>query len=433
MIYKIMGPKMRLWVGIDDTDSPEGMCTTYLATLAIERLEKEGFKLIGFPRLIRLNPTIPFKTRGNGAVSFLIELDESRRDEVVDIVREIVEKHAELKHGRTNPGVVFVEDRDDILNYLSRFAMKAVRDVVLLDEALFIVGKFMLPHLKFKKGLGLIGALASVGLELTDYTIELLAYRKPERFGTEREVDEESFFDADWETYPGTWDTVDWCNETVVAVPNSPDPVLFGIRGDDFHAVMRAFELVRTESIDKYMIFITNQGTDMHLIPESEIKELEDYHSYILRGRVVEEPYDITGGHVFFTIDTIFGEVKCVAFEPTKQFRHIIRKLRRGDLVEVYGSMKRETINLEKINVIELAEIWTEENPTCPKCGRRMDSAGRGKGFRCKRCKTKAFEKVKKKVYRDLDTGFYEVPPCARRHLSKPLIRMRGVKRHIFR
>ncbi len=424
---------MRLWVGMDDTDSPKGMCTTYLATLAIERLEREGFKIVGFPRLIRLNPTIPFKTRGNGAVSFLVELEDDRRDEVVDIVGEVIEENAELKHERTNPGAVFVDADSEVMNFLSKFAIKAVRDVVLLDEALFIIGKFMLPHLKFKKGLGLIGALASVGLELTDRTYEVLAYRRPERFGTEREIDEESFFDADYETYPGTWDTVDWCNETVVAVPNSPDPVLFGIRGDDFHAIMKAFEMVKTEPIDKYMVFVTNQGTDMHLIHENETDRIENYRSFILRGRVLKEPYDIPGGHVFFTIETKFGEVKCAAFEPTKQFRNVIRKLRRGDFVEVYGSMKRDTINLEKINVIELAEVWVEENPLCPKCGKRMDSAGRGKGFRCKRCKTRAFERIRRKIERDLDTGFYEVPPCARRHLSKPLIRMKGVKRHIFR
>ena len=31
---------------------------------------------------------------------------------------------------------------------------------------------------------------------------------------------------------------------------------------------------------------------------------------------------------------------------------------------------------------------------------------------------------VYKKIYRDLKPGFYEVPVCARRHLSKPLKRM---------
>ena len=423
---------MRVWIGLDDTDSRRGMCTTYLSTLLMEELSKIGAKTVGFPRLIRLNPTIPYKTRGNGAVSFLIEIDDSDISEVVDVTREVVENHAELEDENTNPGVVFVRDDSDAMDFLHKYALRVVRDVVSLDTALFVIGKFMLPHLKFKKGLGLIGALASVGLELYDYTIEVLAYRSPDRFGKPREYDEESFFDADFETYPKTWDTVDWTNNTVVAVPNSPDPVLFGIRGDDFYGVMKAFEMVKTEKIDRYMVFITNQGTDMHLIHESEVKSLKNYRSYIVRGVVCEDPFDIVGGHVFFKINTSFGVVKCSAFEPTKQFRNVIRKLRVGDLVEVYGSMKRNTINVEKINVIKLAEIYVEQNPICPVCGRRMDSAGKGKGFRCKRCKTKSFEKIKVRVERDLDTGFYEVPPCARRHLSKPLIRM-IVKRHVFR
>ena len=52
---------MKLWIGIDDTDSPKGMCTTYLAVIAIEELQREGVEVIGFPRLIRLNP--PFHSK----------------------------------------------------------------------------------------------------------------------------------------------------------------------------------------------------------------------------------------------------------------------------------------------------------------------------------------------------------------------------------
>jgi len=418
---------VRVWVGLDDTDSLRGMCTTYLATLIIERLEDFG-SLIGFPRLIRLNPTIPYKTRGNGAVSFLFEIEDF--DELVDVVGNVVESYAELEDENTHPGVVFVDD--GIVKFLSGYSLKVVRDFVPLDLAKFIIEKFKIPHLSFKKGRGLIGALASVGLKLEDRTFEVLAYRKPEMFGKPREFDEESFFEADYKTYPLTWDTVDWMNDVVVAVPNSPDPVLFGIRGDDLNAIMKAFEIVRTEPIDRYTIFLTNQGTDMHLIHEREVDKLENFRSYILRGVVVVEPYDIRGGHVFFHIRTRFGDVKCAAFEPTKQFRDVVRCLRRGDVVEVYGSMKRDTINLEKINVVEVADVWIEENPTCPVCGRKMESAGKGKGFRCKRCKTKKYEKVRRKVRRNLDRGFYEVPPCARRHLSKPLVRMFG-RRHIFR
>ena len=59
---------MVLWIGVDDTDSLKGMCTTYLATELIRELTEEH-DLIGYPRLVRLNPNIPWKTRGNGAIA----------------------------------------------------------------------------------------------------------------------------------------------------------------------------------------------------------------------------------------------------------------------------------------------------------------------------------------------------------------------------
>src|SRR2546421_10712520 len=58
---------MVLWIGVDDTDSLQGMCTTFLATEIVRDLTQD-LDLIGYPRLVRLNPNIPWKTRGNGAV-----------------------------------------------------------------------------------------------------------------------------------------------------------------------------------------------------------------------------------------------------------------------------------------------------------------------------------------------------------------------------
>src|SRR5690348_17412068 len=58
---------MVLWIGVDDTDSLQGMCTTFLATEIVRDLTLD-LDLIGYPRLVRLNPNIPWKTRGNGAV-----------------------------------------------------------------------------------------------------------------------------------------------------------------------------------------------------------------------------------------------------------------------------------------------------------------------------------------------------------------------------
>ena len=56
-----------------------------------------------------------------------------------------------------------------------------------------------------------------------------------------------------------------------------------------------------------------------------------------------------------------------------------------------------------------------------------MTSAGKGKGFKCKKCgnKIKSSQKVKFKIERSLNNGkFYETPVSARRHLSKPICRM---------
>src|SRR3989442_4328458 len=62
---------MVLWIGVDDTDSLQGMCTTFLATEIVRDLT-EDYDLIGYPRLVRLNPNIPWKTRGNGAICLRI-------------------------------------------------------------------------------------------------------------------------------------------------------------------------------------------------------------------------------------------------------------------------------------------------------------------------------------------------------------------------
>ena len=424
---------MKIWVGIDDTDSKNGMCTTYLAKILMDRIQKSSGEIIGLPRLVRLNPNIPYKTRGNGAVSFLVETESLA--EMVEIANETVLEYAELDDVNTDPGVVFVNAEDDsLMETLYRFSLRVIRDVASMDEALFLIGKHLIPHLKYKRGRGLIGALASVGAEFRDTTVELLAYRNRERFGEKREFNPDSFFLADLLSYPETFDTVDWGNDSVISVPNSPDPVLFGIRGESIEAVMKAYEVIETEEIHMYQVFVTNQATDMHLYTEDEIQMLMENRSYILGGDVVEEPFEIEGGHVFFSISTRFGEIRCAAFEPTKQFRNVVRKLRTGDRVVVYGSFKDETINLEKIKIERIADIYEEFNPLCWKCGRRMESEGSGKGFRCRKCRTKAREKVKVKAERDIEPGLYEVPPSARRHLSKPLVRMGNeTQSHIFR
>ncbi len=70
-------------IGIDDTDSPRGMCTTYLGTILKKTLEQELDESVEL-RLIRLNPTIEFKTRGNASICISIE----HSYDVLDMVRK---------------------------------------------------------------------------------------------------------------------------------------------------------------------------------------------------------------------------------------------------------------------------------------------------------------------------------------------------------
>jgi len=49
---------------------------------------------------------------------------------------------------------------------------------------------------------------------------------------------------------------------------------------------------------------------------------------------------------------------------------------------------------------------------------------GKNKGFKCRRCGTRLPEECKEivRVPRAIKPGFYEVPPSARRHLTRPLM-----------
>lgn len=223
-----------------------------------------------------------------------------------------------------------------------------------------------------------------------------------------------------------TFDNFDYKNKHNRLVPSSPCPILYGIRGENSKDLDNAKELIKSEKIESWLIFETNQGTDDHLQKKS-INKIEAYDSVIAEGIVSKIPITIKGGHVIFSIKDSTGEIDCAAYEPTKEFRNIIRELIVGDVVEVYGGVREKplTINLEKIFINNLGkEIIKFENPVCPKCGKHMKSRGTSQGFKCKNCGIKSEKPIIKEKKRGIKKGFYEVPVCARRHLSKPLIRM---------
>ncbi len=406
-----------MFIGIDDTDSEAGLCTTYLAAVLMDRLKSLG-DIKGLPKLIRLNPCARFKTRGNAAIAF--EFETNQPEVARDLALQTVLELSDLSGENTNPGLVVA---DEVTSQMRFFYQRAVTEILQISEARELLEAEGIWHRGLKKGRGLIGALAAIGAQLPDFTYELIAYRKRQRWGTPRQIDAASVWEADALTYPRTWDTVDHHNSRVVFAPHSKDPVLFGIRGSDPEAIEQAFRTIKSEPWERKVLYITNQGTDAHIL-SGNISEVNDSQSYCLPGTVAEAPRAIEGGHLFFSLQNGIGRLNCAAFEPTKNFRGVVKKLIPGDELEVYGAVRDGTLNLEKMNVLRLAEQGSLVAPLCPLCNRRMESAGKCQGYRCRRCKTRAEGRKRVQMARDLKTGFYEVPPCARRHLAKPLVRM---------
>jgi tRNA(Ile2)-agmatinylcytidine synthase len=438
-----------IWVGIDDTDSVKGGCTTYVALTIIKKLVDEDYDIIGYPRLVRLNPNIPWKTRGNGAISFRVgrgidgktrtgeiddenifcyskesskNLSDSDIKEISNIVENIVDKYARLDDKKTNSGFVITKKQPSF-----GFYEKTVKDIVSLNDVKKLLKSMKAEYKGYKNCRGLIGATASIAWRpLKDSTYELITYREKKRWGTERNVDDGSVKKMDKRCL-STFDNYDYRNKHNRLVPNSPCPVLYGIRGDDEEELVRAYGMIKSERVDSWLVFETNQGTDDHL-QRKIVGEIQSYQSVITKGRVCEPPHTIKGGHVIFRIKDSSGEIDCAAYEPTKEFRNIVRELVSGDVVEVYGGVRGKplTINLEKINIKRLEkQIEKFENPVCPRCGKHMKSKGKNQGYRCVRCGTKSKKPILREKERRVSLGFYEVPVCARRHISKPLKRMK--------
>ena len=413
-----------LYIGIDDTDSPDGMCTTYLACHIIRKLKENDISLIDYPRLIRLNPFARFKTRGNGGVSFKIANDD-KANLAKQIVLDEVAALSMFDCDNTNPGVVFYDG--EITKEMQDYAFSVIYSFITIEEAEEFGKSVGCEIHKFKKGRGIIGSIAAISLPLTDYTYELLAYRIPENYGTNRHIDYDSVIKMDNETFPDTFENVDYFEKYIAIEPKTPCPVLYGIRSNNVESLNRAREIVKVnEPIEDYCIFLTNQHTDMHIQKADKISEMRQFGCYEITATVKDRPHVIDGGHMFFTVFDESGEIECGAYEPTKNFRKTVSYLREGDILKLYGGIgEQNTFNIEKFQVIELNDV-EYKNPIC-ECGKRMTSAGKNKGFKCKKCgkRINSSQKVNTKINRSLINGqFYETPVSARRHLSKPLCRM---------
>lgn len=427
-------------IGLDDTDSTRKGCTTYIAALLVEKLEKLGASFTDYPNLIRLNPNVPWKTRGNGALAIRIQYNEKIEEKIKETVINTVEEHSDLEFKGTDPGIVFFVEKTEIPEEIKTFAKDTITGIVTLKEALKLVKKFEAEAVGFKNGQGIIGSLAAVGETLQeDHTYEIIAYRTPENYGLKRKVDAGSIFKMDKITAPYTFNNVDLEKGRIIITPRGPDPILFGIRGENPEIVKKAFGIVKPlEPVERWVIFRTNHGTDAHLKRIKKLDQIKPYNPVITAGVVSANPKMVPKRHVIFSVKDESGEVDCAAYEPTGALRKIAGKLIVGDYVEVYGGVRKAsknnplTINLEKMRLRKLAPKIVYQNPICSKCGKRLQSMGKGQGFRCEKCgsKYRTFGKIEVRLDRDIKEGLYITSPRSQRHLTKPFQRY-GMEKHL--
>jgi len=334
-------------------------------------LLSEGFALSDYPWLVRLNPAAPWKTRGNGAVALLIEV-ESRR-EAVKAARISVQAAKAYVEGsgsgarKASLQAIYVEDAWDPESFatsrpacLERLYRRGIHELVSLrqaEECLKDVARegnlvaTLGPHNR-----GVIGSLAALGYTPEgDYTFELLTYRAPENWLSERKVDANSVLEYDVRWRPDTFMNYDYELDKPLIAPHGYDPVLYGVRGERPDVVRRALESIDTggEEPTHWLIFRSNQATGHHLRPKT-VAKTRPYDNPLLLVELVSRPKTLQGGHVLAKATDHTGVIHLAAYRETGVLRDLLLSLRPGAVLAAGGQAKMRngvlTLNLEVLD-----------------------------------------------------------------------------------
>tara|TARA_B100000886_G_scaffold201524_1_gene139169 strand:- start:654 stop:1949 length:1296 start_codon:yes stop_codon:yes gene_type:complete len=430
-----------LHIGIDDTDSLDGGCTTWLITEIISELS--DLDLIAPPRLVRLNPNVPWKTRGNGALALVfgkglgsaeqigsfegteINFHSNYKDisfdkkSILDRIVKIVKANSKRD---SQPGIVISD------TYLPEgLYWQGVRGIVSRKDLEPILSNCLTFGLRGSRGIvGAACALAWSGyyskIGALNFTWELIGYREKSLWGSVRNISSDSVSKV------SKLKDVFSCNDSdgkVAMVPNSPCPVLWGFRGKDDRILLDNFDELGPEKPARWLLYQTNQATDDHF-RISEVLDLTDFTSIWVDVTVSSKAEIIKGGHRFIRVkDSEQSEVKCAVFEPSKSLRAVADKLEIGDEITICGSVSKGIINLEKLKIRNLVSRYSKPpNPVCV-CGKRTHSAGKDCKYRCKSCGKKYSRPTLIPKSSSLDLSWFEPPASSRRHLTKPVNLMR--------
>lgn len=389
------------WLGLDDTDSLRGGCTTQVFHDLIEHLPSNVE--CGVPRLVRLWPFAKRRTRGNAALSIeIISEDETElmrvlesfwNERILPLKGDVLESDiSPREQAPTSPGMVWFDQQPDADIYWA-----AVRGNVGLED---------LPEAtRSWGGHGRIGATAAVAWPAENVTWEAIAWRTYDAAG-QRRIDEAMLSQID------EWEDIVFSRDprrgTGLIAPRGHSPVLFGIRSLTKASAELACQTLlaseETEQHDGWRVFCTNQASGDHL---------QGNH----RGRVTATALNTARKHVVISTETF----SMISYAEGGPVNALARWLAVGDEIEARGLVHPDgSLHVEQLRVLN-AVPRKQRRPLCQTCGVRMKSMGSMQGLRCPTCKQRADDTWVDVSASPPFDGWTEPPVDARRHLARPL------------
>ena len=396
-------------LAIDDADTPWGGCTTHALFLTLQDLD--GIvELTDYPLLVRLDPAVPRKTRGNAAL-VLRGYSSLPVERLAELVWDRLDSYAA---GRRPPGkgpglAVVPTNRPWRNPTLRSLYVMGLRDYIPLTVA-FRAAR--VSGVLAAGGSGVVGAVASLAslAPWDPYSFELIAYRD----GGERCLNGDPLVES--AISAECWGNYDLAKGPI-ASPAGPDPVLAGFRGSSLDC-LQAYRGTLCSSPSGWVIFRSNQHTGVHVGFHMEARP---YRSVRLLARVDSPPRIVPGGHVLLEVS---GGPTVAFYRETGRLAWAARMLAPGDLVIVEGSLiPRQgslTLAAEALTIVRAGQEYELVAPRCPRCGSRMKSMGRGKGYRCPKCgyRDPKASPIRVWVQRRIIGGRLTSPPRSARHLT---------------
>jgi tRNA(Ile2)-agmatinylcytidine synthase len=413
----------QIWhLAIDDTDSSKSGCTTYTLSLIIDEMIKQDSNLnfIGYPQLIRCNPNVPYKTRGNGALVLRVKTILTGK-KLIEIAKKIIQNQSDEDQETQPIALVLSEKELKGYDFKTQFYYLAMREC--LDYRLIELNFKNLFYWPSKERRSIIGSLAALCFEDTnDYTFELITYRLPKNLTKIRLVDVNQVEYLQSEFEKEIFSCFDNQERRELIAPSGPDPVLYGIRGEKPYFLIKFMNKLRSEPVESYTIFQTNQATNHHVLDGNN--SLRNYSVFSGVIEIYGEIQEIQGGHVKLKARYNNVLLEIIAFEPTKTLPKVLRESIIGDIYFIHGAVDNKndmiTIKLEKIRIIHLEVKSNITAPICKNCELRTTSAGFLKGYKCNYCNFTTFN--------------YEITYIDRNYyINQQILPTKGAQRHLTR